>query len=273
MSSKKKRPSATSAPSTPATATTTTEASASRTAGAETAAATEQRHGLIRAIYEEPWDDAPRLIYADWLEEHGQPERAEFIRRTIAYERAVAGRSDAPDPYRVAPKGLEEELHDLLEVMHRYGREWIRPLIKDWCLLSRGFVSDVFVLRSEFSKVAADLFRTHPIISVALVTVGRALVGMGVHPWQPPSLLLAGGSRTPKRCVPVEILPYLDKVGMPVVMRDNLALAPADSAVAEWGLEIVSRAAVAYGRNAAGLQPLTPEQYGSVWDRRWAFAP
>lgn len=35
---------------------------------------------LLRAILEKPEDDAPRLIYADWLEEDGQPERAEFIR-------------------------------------------------------------------------------------------------------------------------------------------------------------------------------------------------
>src|SRR5438132_3168406 len=35
---------------------------------------------LFRAICEYPWEDTPRLIYADWLQENGQPERAEFIR-------------------------------------------------------------------------------------------------------------------------------------------------------------------------------------------------
>jgi uncharacterized protein (TIGR02996 family) len=35
---------------------------------------------LLAAIRATPDDDAPRLVYADWLEEHGQPERAEFIR-------------------------------------------------------------------------------------------------------------------------------------------------------------------------------------------------
>jgi uncharacterized protein (TIGR02996 family) len=35
---------------------------------------------LIAAIVENPEDDAQRLIYADWLDEHGQAERAEFIR-------------------------------------------------------------------------------------------------------------------------------------------------------------------------------------------------
>jgi uncharacterized protein (TIGR02996 family) len=35
---------------------------------------------FLQAIVEAPDDDAPRLIYADWLEENGQPERAQFIR-------------------------------------------------------------------------------------------------------------------------------------------------------------------------------------------------
>jgi uncharacterized protein (TIGR02996 family) len=35
---------------------------------------------LLEAIRAAPDDDAPRLVYADWLDEHGQPERAEFIR-------------------------------------------------------------------------------------------------------------------------------------------------------------------------------------------------
>lgn len=35
---------------------------------------------FLADIIAHPGDDAPRLIYADWLEEHGQPERADFIR-------------------------------------------------------------------------------------------------------------------------------------------------------------------------------------------------
>ena len=36
--------------------------------------------GFIRAICEDPHEISLRLIYADWLEEHGEAERAEFIR-------------------------------------------------------------------------------------------------------------------------------------------------------------------------------------------------
>jgi uncharacterized protein (TIGR02996 family) len=35
---------------------------------------------LYRAILEQPDDDAPRLVWADWLEEHGGPDRAAFVR-------------------------------------------------------------------------------------------------------------------------------------------------------------------------------------------------
>lgn len=39
---------------------------------------------FLRSICETPRDMAPRLIFADWLEDNGQPERAEFIRVSLA---------------------------------------------------------------------------------------------------------------------------------------------------------------------------------------------
>ena len=38
---------------------------------------------LLRRILECPDDDAPRLIYSDWLEEQGEDERARFIRLDV----------------------------------------------------------------------------------------------------------------------------------------------------------------------------------------------
>jgi uncharacterized protein (TIGR02996 family) len=35
---------------------------------------------LLAAIWRHPNEDTPRLMYADWLQENGQPGRAEFIR-------------------------------------------------------------------------------------------------------------------------------------------------------------------------------------------------
>ncbi len=45
--------------------------------------------GFRSAIADAPDDDTPRLIYADWLEENGQAERAEFIRVQIELARGV----------------------------------------------------------------------------------------------------------------------------------------------------------------------------------------
>jgi uncharacterized protein (TIGR02996 family) len=39
-----------------------------------------ENHDLLAGIIANAEDDAPRLVYADWLEENGDPDRAEFIR-------------------------------------------------------------------------------------------------------------------------------------------------------------------------------------------------
>jgi uncharacterized protein (TIGR02996 family) len=50
-----------------------------------------RQRDFLRAVADDPDDDAPRLAYADWLEEHGDPDRATFIRlqcRTAERERS-----------------------------------------------------------------------------------------------------------------------------------------------------------------------------------------
>jgi uncharacterized protein (TIGR02996 family) len=48
---------------------------------------------FLRHIIESPDDDTPQLVHADWLDDHGQPERAEFIR--VQCELASAGTDHA----------------------------------------------------------------------------------------------------------------------------------------------------------------------------------
>src|SRR5207248_2676212 len=45
---------------------------------------------LLRAICAEPDDDTPRLVAADWLEEHGDADRAAFIRIQVELARLEA---------------------------------------------------------------------------------------------------------------------------------------------------------------------------------------
>jgi uncharacterized protein (TIGR02996 family) len=39
-----------------------------------------EANGFLRAMVDAPDDDALRLVYADWLDDHGDPDRAELIR-------------------------------------------------------------------------------------------------------------------------------------------------------------------------------------------------
>jgi uncharacterized protein (TIGR02996 family) len=57
---------------------------------------------LLAAIVAHPDEDTPRLAYADWLDEHNDPDRAEadraeFIRAQCRFTHAAASQSDYPD--------------------------------------------------------------------------------------------------------------------------------------------------------------------------------
>jgi uncharacterized protein (TIGR02996 family) len=59
--------------------------------------------GFLRAILDNPADDTPRLVYADWLEERGDP-RGEYLRLDVA----LAGRgADSPEAVRLRERMLE----------------------------------------------------------------------------------------------------------------------------------------------------------------------
>src|SRR5213592_2553115 len=45
------------------------------------------RDALLEAVFARPADDAPRLVYADWLDEHGEPAQAAFIRAQVELAR------------------------------------------------------------------------------------------------------------------------------------------------------------------------------------------
>jgi uncharacterized protein (TIGR02996 family) len=51
----------------------------------------EQEQAFLAAIDEAPDEDTSRLVYADWLEENGQPARAEFLRLQCRMARCSFG--------------------------------------------------------------------------------------------------------------------------------------------------------------------------------------
>ena len=40
---------------------------------------------FIRAVVDHPGQDTPRLVYADWLDDHGHPDRATYLRAEAAW--------------------------------------------------------------------------------------------------------------------------------------------------------------------------------------------
>jgi uncharacterized protein (TIGR02996 family) len=102
-----------------------------------------EQEALLRAVAADPADDLPRLVYADWLDEHGDDEQAVYVRA------AVAGTTTADG-----------------------NRDWLRPLdlpagsVTKW---ERGFPWAVYYLDpSRFFAEADRLFALLPVRSLTL---------------------------------------------------------------------------------------------------------
>jgi uncharacterized protein (TIGR02996 family) len=124
---------------------------------------TEKDRAFLQAIVSAGDDDTPRLVYADWLEEHGKPERAEFIRLQCAMERLSV------DDLR--RRELETRERALLE---RHEQEWAAPLrgrVEGW-EFRRGFVEQVVFYRKPFRAEVAALRRFAPVREFIVVTGG-----------------------------------------------------------------------------------------------------
>lgn len=119
---------------------------------------------LLAAVLSNPDDDTPRLVYADWIEEHGQPDRAAFIRTQIEAVRA--------EPFSKQAREAEKRANELLN-RYRNWKEWT-DAIRDHVQIidfrfERGFVSHVDVEPGAFLRMARELFQDHPVQSLRLV--------------------------------------------------------------------------------------------------------
>jgi uncharacterized protein (TIGR02996 family) len=115
---------------------------------------------FLEDIVAHPEDDAPRLIYADWLDDHGQPDRAEFIRLQVRQARA------GDDPKHALAR--QDEL------LARHEGTWRSELPKlqgvTWDEhFSRGFVESAFVESVEvFLAQAEAMFAAAPVRSLRI---------------------------------------------------------------------------------------------------------
>jgi uncharacterized protein (TIGR02996 family) len=106
---------------------------------------TEEEVALIRSIVANPDDDAPRLVYADWLDEHEQADRAQFIRLQCQIET------------------LRVEEQSLLDRHHReWGQELSDNGANHW-VFHRGFPEEISITLRDFLETHADLNAITPL--------------------------------------------------------------------------------------------------------------
>jgi uncharacterized protein (TIGR02996 family) len=129
----------------------------------------DQEEAFLAAVLAEPDNDAVRLVYADWLEERGDP-RAEFIRVQCAL-----AKKGTKDPRRAARER---------ELLAAYEGRWTGRL-PDWVRawrFRRGFIEEVSVDVPTLLTRGGELFRLAPVRSLRLLQAGGFLDGLAAWP-------------------------------------------------------------------------------------------
>jgi uncharacterized protein (TIGR02996 family) len=112
---------------------------------------------FLQAVIESPDDDTPRLVYSDWLEENGDPKRAEFIRVQCELARLTE-----PGERSQQLRWREQAL------LQRYGPAWASPFrkrVQGW-EFRRGFVEKVTTTVPMFVTRARNLSCLAPVRAV-----------------------------------------------------------------------------------------------------------
>jgi uncharacterized protein (TIGR02996 family) len=123
---------------------------------------------FLRTVLDHPNDDSPRLVYADWLEEQGDP-RGEFIRLQIELNRH--------GPMHPEYKGW---MRRAAELFRNHGREWGRSL-GGWvrrCRFRRGFAETVWVEWEHYAACAAAVRQLTPVRDVFVDLAGRPALNL-----------------------------------------------------------------------------------------------
>ncbi len=132
---------------------------------------------FLQDVCEHPDDDAPRLIYADWLDERGgKPERARaaFIRAQVRL--AALGLDDPGRP------NLEDEAQDLLAENEK---EWMAAWPEEVGAreFRRGFVERASLDGAAFLKYAPQLMALGPLRELHLTLPDRLMADLAACPY------------------------------------------------------------------------------------------
>jgi uncharacterized protein (TIGR02996 family) len=150
-----------------------------------------QDEAFLQAIREEPDDDAVRLIYADWLQEHGDAPacaRGQFIRSQC--QRAN------PDVDRERRRAM---VRDEMRLLREHWDAWLRPLRTavgpdevQWFHADfhsdalghfrRGFVEALTLPAVRFLDHAPAILKLTPLRDLAVTAVGTHAVSLALCP-------------------------------------------------------------------------------------------
>jgi uncharacterized protein (TIGR02996 family) len=114
---------------------------------------------FLDAVRAEPDDDTHRLVYADWLDEHGESARAEFIR--IQCQLARMAMTDANRP----PLEARES-----ELLASHYKAWAAPLagLVVNFMFRRGMIERVQLSAKQFFVSAERIFSLAPVQEIKL---------------------------------------------------------------------------------------------------------
>jgi uncharacterized protein (TIGR02996 family) len=126
-----------------------------------------ERTALIRAVCLNPDDDTPRLIFSDWCEDNGEPERAALIRRPEELFFVIRD-TGMKWCYFKGPSISRAEG----EIIHREMLP-IEPHDGGSVKIRRGFIEKIEVPWPTFRDHADTLTASHPIREVTLTTMPR----------------------------------------------------------------------------------------------------
>lgn len=124
---------------------------------------TAEERAFLSRIREQPDEDGPRLIFADWLDDQGD-SRAEFIRVQCALAQLPGD-----DPRRAE---LEQQEHNLLEAHQAAWSAKLQGLASAWTY-RRGLIEAISVDATAFLERGAEIFRHGPIRRVRFIEAGR----------------------------------------------------------------------------------------------------
>ena len=111
-----------------------------------------ERAAFISAILTTPNDDTPRLVFADWLEENGAPERAEFVRVQIEAAKLPGNKRDKSTPAKRAAVLLK-----------KHEKKWREAVgVPRSGSYSRGFLTDLRFSNRDFPTRVAALLNHEP---------------------------------------------------------------------------------------------------------------